>query len=399
VNQASTGIQSITPITTVYTYGQKVSAVAVEYGEEVDPDSLDTTTFSVQDTAYNFRFHPIEDLSKLTDRRVIHTYTNDAATTRADHRSVPGRYVVIELDPDDDAGWTVILSKYADSRWTVKVNPDLPTTVTQHRDVHGLRGSLLAGATREQARTMTRSARNEVVDDFRYGSHLSNGMVLPYHYHLPAAYDAERTYPLVVVLPGNGMGWDGDNLRVQLAADIPATAWVQNGEDVIVLAPQHQRVGAVAEAELLIDLLDHFTQDFAVDRRRVYATTVSYGSLLLWQAFAERPDLFAAGLVTGGYAADPGQAAAIAAAEIPVWITHGVHDHALDVNLARTSRSNLQDAYAERGTPPQQVDDLLKYVEYEDSAFSIPDYHAAFGPTYEDSSILQWVLNKIKPQP
>jgi hypothetical protein len=71
----------------------------------------------------------------------------------------------------------------------------------------------------------------------------------------------------------------------------------------------------------------------------------------------------------------------------------------LDVNLARTSRSRLQDAYAERGKPPKQVDDLLKYVEYEDPAFSIPDYHAAFGPTYEDSSILQWVLNKSKPRP
>ncbi|WP_371400645.1 hypothetical protein OHA10_21945 [Kribbella sp. NBC_00662] len=399
MNQAPTGIQSITPITRVCTYGQKVSAVAVEYGDDVDPDSVDTTTFSVQDTAYNFRFHPIEDLSKLTDRQVIRTYTNDAATTRADQRSVPGRYVIVELDPDDDAGWTVILSKYADSRWTVKVNPDLRTTVTQHGDVDGLRGSLLAGATREQARTMTRPATNQVVDDFRYGSHLSDGMVLPYHYHLPTAYDAERTYPLVVVLPGHGMGWDGDNLRVQLAADVPATAWVQNGEDVIVLAPQHQRVGGVAEAELLIDLLEHFTHDFAVDRRRVYATTVSYGSQLLWQAFAERPDLFAAGLVTGGYAADAGQAAAIAAAEIPVWITHGVHDHVLDVNLARMSRSHLQDAYAERGKPPKQVEDLLKYVEYEDPAFSIPDYHAAFGPTYEDSSILQWVLNKSKPRP
>src|SRR5689334_15760606 len=64
------GIRSITPITTVYTYGQKVSAVAVEYGDTVNARMLDNATFSVRDTLYNFRFNPIEDLPKLTDRTV-----------------------------------------------------------------------------------------------------------------------------------------------------------------------------------------------------------------------------------------------------------------------------------------------------------------------------------------
>lgn len=111
---------------------------------------------------------------------------------------------------------------------------------------------------------------------------------------------------------------------------------------------------------------------------------------------AVRPDLFAAGLVTGGFAANAEQAAAIAAAEIPLSVTHGVHDHLLNISLARTTRTLLQDAYLARGKTPEQIDDLLRYTEYEDAAFSLPDYHAAFGPTYEDTAILRWLLSQTK---
>lgn len=402
------GIRSITPITTVYTYGQKVSAVAVEYGANVNPRQLDNSTFTVQDTLYNFRFNPIEDLPKLTDRTVTNTYVNDTPATRADKRSVSGRYVIVELDPDQNAGWTVIVSKCPTFLCTVKINPDLPTRVVQRKDVHGQpghgvgKGPVLAKAAPSVARKVTEKPVNQLVDEFTYGSYLSGGMVLPYHYHLPKNYDPARRYPLVVVLPGHGMGWDGDNFLVQVAADIPATAWLQpewtgSDEDVIVLAPQNQRVGGAAEADLLVKLLDQFAKDFAVDTRRIYATTVSYGAQLLWNAFAKRPDLFAGGLVTGGFAVSAEQATAIAAAEIPLWITHGVHDHLLNIELARTTRTLLQDAYAARGKTPEQVAELLHYVEYEDDAFSLPDYHAAYGPTYEDGAALRWLLAQRKP--
>jgi predicted peptidase len=384
-----------------------VSAVAVKYGDTVNPRMVDNSTFTVQDTVYNFRFNPISDLPKLTDRRVTHAYTNDAATTRADHRSVPGRYVIVELDPDQNAGWTVIVSKCPSFLCTVKVNPDLPTRIVQRKPVYGQpgsgsgRGPVLADATPNTSRRVTQKAVNLLADEFRYGSYLSAGMVVPYHYHLPRNYDPARKYPLMVVLPGHGMGWDGDNLGVQLAADIPATAWLSpqwtGGEgDIIVLAPQHQRVGGPAEADLLIKLLDQFVKDFGVDLRRIYATTVSYGSQLLWNAFAKRPDLFAAGLVTGGFAVNAEQAAAIAAAEIPLWVTHGVHDHLLNISLARTTRTLLRDAYVARGQTPEQIDNLLRYTEYDDAAFTLPDYHAAFGPTYEDSSVLRWLRSHTK---
>ncbi|MFY1702784.1 hypothetical protein ACN28G_13725 [Micromonospora sp. WMMA1923] len=398
----ATGIQSITPITTVYTYGQKVSAVAVEYAGTVDPVGLDARTFTVADTTYNFRFDPVEDLSKMADRTITHVYTNNRPHPRADQRSVTGRYVIVELDPADTGGWTVQVSKCPTFLCTVKVNPDQPTTLVQRKPVHGLATDggnrpVLAPGTPNRVRAMTEEPVDRLVDDFRYASFLSGGMVLPYHYHLPKNYQPGRTYPLMVVLPGHGMGFDGENTGVQLAADIPATAWLQRSwtgsdEDVIVLAPQHQRVGAPAEADLLVKLIDQFVTEHRVDTRRVYATTVSYGSQLLWEAFAKRPDLFAGGLVTGGFQVSPTQATAIAAAGIPIWITHGVNDHLLNISLARNSRTALREAHAAEGRTPAQIDTLLRYTEYGNEAFTLPDYHAAYGPTYADRGILRWLL-------
>lgn len=395
------GIVSITPITQVYTYGQKVTAVAVEYSSTVDPRTLDKGTFTVSDSIYNFRFNPIEDLAKRADRTVTRIYSNEAPALNADGRSDRGRYVIVELDAADPGGNTVIVSKCPTFMCTVKVNPDLPTKITQNEKVYAKagksrRGPVLGHAFKAQ-RSMTAPAVDLLVDEFVQDTYLKNGMVLPYAYHLPADYDPERAYPMVVILPGHGMGWDGANLGVQIAADIPATAWLQpswtgTDEDVIVLAPQNQRVGGAAEAATMVALVRDFADQHSVDPKRIYASTVSYGSQLAWAALSSDPGLFAGALITGGFQVSEEQATKIAADRTPIWITHGTNDHLLKVSFGQTSTTLLRDAYVAGGLSPSEAEGLVRYTEYGNEAFSQPDYHAAYGPTYEDSSILQWLL-------
>ncbi len=401
-----TGIQSVTAITDVDTYGQKVAAVAVGYSAIVNPRTLDPHTFTVTDSIYNFRYNPIEDLTKFADRTVTRVYTNDEIATNSDGRSRPGRYVIVELAPTDPGGNTVMVSRCPTALCSVKVNPDLPTEVVQNENVHARPGHghghgpgrlLARGAS--TSHPLTGETVNPLVDAFEHDTYLRDGTVLPYAYHLPADYDPRRRYPLVVILPGHGMGWDGDNLGVQLAADIPATAWLRpertgTDEDVIVLAPQNQRVGAAAEAEIMTALVEDFMDSHGVDPDRVYASTVSYGSTLAWEAMATRPGLFSAALVTGGFRISPDQATRIAADGTPIWITHGLHDHLLPVSYGRDSTDLLRDAYVAAGANPAEAENLIRYTEYENDAFSEPDYHAAFGPTYEDSSILRWLLQQ-----
>jgi predicted peptidase len=406
----SRGIKNVIPITEVLPFGQKVTAVAIEFGATVNPRTLDPDTFSVSDSLYNFRFDPIGDLldpTKRAERSVTSIYTNDTADLEADRRSDPGRYVIVELDPMDPGGNTVIAWQGG-----VRVNDDLQTRVVQHENIYAQRGRghghgpLLAKAS-STAHDPTTAAVNLLADDFVYERFTpSSGTMLPYAYHLPDDYDPARAYPVVVVLPGHGMGYREDaagvtNEGVQVAADNPAVAWQQpeitgTDEDVIVLAPQNQRVGTpAAQASDMVELLNQFAQEFSVDQDRIYTSTVSYGSTLAWSALTTYPGLFDAALITGGFGASEEQATAIAASATPVWITHGTTDHLLNVvTTGQASYNRIWNAYIAHGKTPAQANALVKYTEYPDEAFGEPDEHLAAAPTYEDETILQWLLDQ-----
>jgi predicted peptidase len=407
------GIISVAAVTEVSSFGQQVTAVVVEYGQDVDASDLAPADFLVRDTGYNFRFDPIESLPELVDRDVSDVFTTDDPSRLLDEArpQSPGRFVVLDLADDPEGGWTVMVSLCPTFLCSVKVNPAQPTQVTQLADVHGTDGAVISAGDDSTAWPLTEPSINREVDQFVHGA-LPTGVVadetavlpageLLYDYRLPDGYSPDKSYPLVVVLPGHGMGYDGQNERVQLAADIPATAWFQQewtgtDEQVIVLAPQNERLGKQVEGAQVVALVEDFVDRFSVDRSRVYASSVSYGSQLMWEMFSTRPDLFAAGLLTGGFPADDDEFAPIAEAEVPMWITHGTNDHLLPVARARASFDSLVAAYEARGLSPERIGELVRWTEYADDAFSLPDRHLAAAPTYEDSSILQWLLAQQK---
>ena len=338
-------------------------------------------------------------------------YTTDdpARLLEQDRPEAPGRYVVLDLADSPDGGWTVMVSLCPTFLCSVMINPDQPTEVVQTGDVRAPSGAVISRGDADTAWPLTESAINREVDQFVAETFETEvpgveeeHRTVRYDYRLPDGYDPAREYPLVVALSGHGMGFDGQNERVQLVADMPATAWFQEewtgtDEDVIVLAPQNARVGKELEAAQVLQLLEDFTERFSVDERRVYATSVSYGSQLMWEMFSTHPELFAGGLLTGGFAADDDEYALIADAEVPMWITHGTSDHLLPVESAKGAYDALVAAYRDRGLSEERIAELALWTEYGDEAFSLPDYHLASAPTYEDSATLQWLLAQVRP--
>ncbi|PYG01908.1 Predicted peptidase [Georgenia satyanarayanai] len=404
-------IESVTPVTEVSSFGQQVTGVVLEYADVVDPASLGAEDFTVRDTSYNFRFTGLEELENLVERDVAGVYTTDdpARLLEHDRSEAPGRYVVLDLEDDPNGGWTVMVSLCPTFLCSVMINPDQPTEVVQAGDVHAPSAAVISRGDADTAWPLTEPAINREVDQFVHATFESDvdgvegdDLTVRYDYRLPDDYDPAREYPLVVALSGHGMGFDGQNERVQLVADMPATAWFQEewtgtDEEVIVLAPQNARVGKELEAAQVLQLLEDFTGRFSVDERRVYATSVSYGSQLMWEMFSTRPELFAGGLLTGGFAADEDEYALIAAAEVPMWITHGTSDHLLPVEDAKGAYDALVAAYRDRGLAEERIAELALWTEYGDEAFSLPDYHLASAPTYEDSATLQWLLAQVRP--
>lgn len=391
------GIISVTPITEVSTWGQRVTAVALEFGGTVDPASVSPAAFTVQDSSYNFRFDTIDKLTDLIDRPITRAYTNSEANLRADGSSLEGEYVILELSSDAPGGWTVRTST---NTMYVKINPNQPTRVFQLADIKATDGTTLSTARPSFAWTLTKPAVNLEVDQFVHGVFTtSTGANVPYDYRLPDGYDPTQAYPMVVILPGYGMGYDGENARVEIVADIPATAWFQEewtgtDEKVIVLAIQSPRTGNVAGAA--IELIESFKAGNAVDPNRVYLSTVSYGSTVAWSILASRSDLIAGVLLTGGFPSSATQRTAIAAGEVPIWISHGVNDHLLPVANARNSYNALVAAYKDRGISDAAIARLVKWTEFGDELFSAPDHHAVMGPVYEDETYLQWLLAQNK---
>ncbi|WP_150118342.1 PHB depolymerase family esterase [Cellulomonas sp. B6] len=396
---APSPVLGVTAVTEVGSFGQQVTKVVLEYGAEVDASGLTPADFRVEDSGYNFRFAGIETLPDLVDRAVASVWTTDdpARLLTADRPEVPGRFVVLDLADSSAGGWTVIVSRCPTFLCSVRVNPDQLTQVTQLGDVTGTDGALVAAADPTRAHRLTGGSIDREVDQFVLDTFASSTGDVHYAYRLPDGYDPSRTYPLVIALPGHGMGYDGQNVGVQLASDMLAVAWNQEAwtgtdEGVIVLAPQNERLGKAIEGAQTVELVEAFLAQHAVDTDRVYATSVSYGSQLMWEMFSERPDLFAGGLLTGGFPGDEDEFARIAAGEVPMWITHGTNDHLLPVARARASYEALVAAYEDRGLDAARVAELVRWTEYGDDAFGLPDFHLAAAPTLEDPATLQWLL-------
>lgn len=437
-NKPTPGILSITGITTVMTFGQKVTAIAVEYPSIVkpqpieDPENLDT--YTVKDSWYDFRFDNVSKItSDIRDRTITRMYTNDQPATIPDGVSKPGRFVIVELSPLDYGGNTVRANPA--SPMYIKImtgTDDMQTQIIQNRPVLTADGVVLGTPLGAETPTVYRPSAwlDPLADQFEYGVYCCQGsnpltqVDLPYYYYIPSDLEPGHVYPMVVILPGFGMGYYngtnpiGVNPKVNVVADIPATAWLQSAwkgtdEKVIVLAPQNRRTGAAAEATAVLGLMDEFmTAHPEVDAKRLYFSTVSYGSTTAWAAMQQRPGFFAAGLITGGFGVSVAQATAIATARplTPIYITHGIYDHLLNVaTTGRVSRDRLRTAYVNTGlVDAAGAAALIPYEEYDTPAFfnqvvpqvpgyAEPDNHAVMGPTYADTSKLMWLLSQVKP--
>jgi predicted peptidase len=351
------GIQSVTGITTIMTFGQKVTAIAVEYSAVADPQAIEDPAnldaYTVKDSWYDFRFDAVSKItSDIRNRTITRMYTNDQPATIPDGVSKPGRFVIVELSPLDYGGNTVRTNPASSSYIKIMTGTtDMQTQIIQNRPVLTADGVVLETPTVYRPSAWV----DPLADQFQYGDCVNCQQVnaqgaktdLPYYYYIPPDLEPGHVYPMVVILPGQGMGYypttgysaTGHNEKVNVVADIPATAWLQpewkgTDEKVIVLAPQSRRTGANYEATAVLGLMDQFMVAHPeVDARRLYFSTVSYGSTTAWAMLHQRPGVFASGLLTGGFAVSTTQATAIATARplTPIYITHGLYDPLLRI--------------------------------------------------------------------
>lgn len=159
-------------LTQVQAWGQVVVAVIIEYPVDVFPESVSASMYEV--LANRIR----EDIGgEIAPRTILKVYTNDKPVLS--NKAVSGRYVVIELSPNDVNAGTIYYK--ITEKGGFNFDYDLEYTVNQKFNIKAVDGRILP------AGTMVGKERiNLIVDDFKnYIYKNKEGNELPYSIFIP----------------------------------------------------------------------------------------------------------------------------------------------------------------------------------------------------------------------
>lgn len=181
------------------------------------------------------------------------------------------------------------------------------------------------------------SEAQDAVDGFMARTYTgSAGVSMPYRLFIPDRTVRVRALPLIVYLHGGG-GAGTDNLRQITGGNTAGThlwtvAETQMRHPAFVVAPQlpGDNLWSAPEsekpstyAELVLELLENLSKEFAIDANRVYLIGQSRGGRGTWDLVSKRPDLFAAVVPVCG---DGNTTRARAARDVAIWAFHRAKD-------------------------------------------------------------------------
>ena len=227
---------------------------------------------------------------------------------------------------------------------------------------------------------------------------MDGGGVMNYRLYIPADYDPQKAYPVVLFL--HGAGERGNDNRKQLKAGIIEPFKQPNNPiyDCIVIAPQcpadkqwvntagwtqsvyfSDEIAESEELKAVLKIVSTVQQDYHTDPNRLYVTGLSMGGYGTWDLLVRHPELFAAAIpVCGG--ADPSKAERLLS--IPIWTFHGLQDEKV---------------------PPagtQQMAQALQDLGAQQFAFTpLPDMdHYIWSTVYATEGLFEWLTAQAKPQ-
>ncbi|MFD5317054.1 phospholipase [Streptomyces sp. NPDC127098] len=396
-----------TVIAEVRPEGYQVTGLAVEYDGVVDlgRGRVATSAFEVTVTLTRPGAEP-----RTGARTVVRAYTNDAPGFTGRQR--PGRYVVLELDPDDPlapGAYNETFTRFYDL-----------TGAYQVRQVENLTARVPA---RTDAPVVNSGVRNVLVDDYAAATfEAESGVTVDYRFFTPRARPGRR-YPLVVTLHGHGES-GADNFA-QIAGNQISVAFAdparQARHPAFVLSPQAPQgtpgSGGWWRPDVRAGVLElvraTIARNPAIDPGRVYLTGLSMGSYGSWALLPEHHDLFTAAVLVCG--AGDEAAAVEALGAFPIWALHSADDAVVPYDapgsdyrifraLEAAGRPTTWSEWA--GTAPDRVQEAAaadargraeaagsRHIFTTFPAGTTPLFsHASWIPTYTNDTVIDWLF-------
>ncbi len=201
------------------------------------------------------------------------------------------------------------------------------------------------------------------------------GMPIDYLIYLPREYEPSRKWPLVIFLHGSGAR--GQDLQLVRREGLARLVDLGEQFDFILVSPQCATNSTWAP-EKIVELTEHVSNSFSVDRDRVYLTGNSMGGYGTWAAASFAPGRFAAivPLCGGG---DAAQARRLV--NLPIWAFHGASDDVVPLEASEA----MVDAVKKCGGSVQ-------FTMYPERGHDICDV------TYRDKRLYKWLLAQRRSQ-
>ncbi len=236
----------------------------------------------------------------------------------------------------------------------------------------------------------------------------ASGMKMTYYLYIPANYNPQQKYPLVLILHGGGevakpnatAQQNREVLLKQYYVQVWLSSAIQQKWPSFILVPQVmspdrwvnvpastgsytmavQPSNSLHMAKEILDMLQQQYQD--IDPTRLYVTGLSMGGYGTWEAIERWPNYFAAAAPLSG-AGDPSKAYLLV--HEPIWAFHGTQDTVVPVSGSR----DMIAAITQAGGHPL-------YTEYSNEG------HGLWGPgmVYDpkaDPAFFNWLFSQKLP--
>lgn len=232
--------------------------------------------------------------------------------------------------------------------------------------------------------------------DYTAGRYQGSEATIPYQIWLPSTYSADKSYPVLLFLHGDGSrGSDNRQIIEGSSEFIICREIVERDMDCIVLVPQTP-VSWVAKPDngrpsrnyayedavpskylnTVLEMLDDMTANMNVDASRLYFNGYSRGAYAGWYLLATYPDRFAAAILCCGVGS-PEMAETIA--KTPIYVFHGTVD---DVVSYEDGKAMADAAKAAGGD--------VTFIPCEGLAHSIS------ATMRRDKVVIDWLFSKSK---
>ncbi len=235
--------------------------------------------------------------------------------------------------------------------------------------------------------------------------HGPNGMQMSYYLYVPAGYNPQRKYPLVLVMQGGGevanpkasLAQNRNLLLRQYYAQVWISAAIQdtwpgfivipqvNAPNRYVNVPGHtgsytmtaQPSPSLSAAKAIVNTLQ---RDYSsIDANRIYITGLSMGAYGVWEAIERWPDYFAAAAPLSG-AGDPTRAGVLV--NMPIWAFHGAKDTTVPVSGSR----DMIQAITQAGGHP-------RYTEFPNETHDLWGPGKVYSPQ-NDPTFFTWLFSQ-----